>query len=355
MKTPIDLAKKFIFIPLENLPDKFLRKVNISKILKKVSNAAFDISKDTALVMLFCDAISILSSHNEQIKGLKKSDRENKDVLIAQEKIERSLDLALTIIPPTLLTRAIKKKLESFEVTTHKAEDLVFNYVGPGVGAHRAELRSTEYIRPLVENAIRGISKVSTAIGNNKKLNPKAQEQFKRFGNFCKSRIPDLDNMYLPRSVEEVTAYFDDMGHRVSPTIKSKLRNGSAYDEIQGMVNGLCIAGVIGYSILVSNILMPILKNKISKRNRDKELAKIGETRESLKRKKRFAYTQIEPIKTEKNIFDKFDSFDSQNIKKEVKVEQKQTYTTVTPYQKSKTFETFNTYDRISQSTGLRI
>lgn len=355
MKTPIGLVRRYIFSPLENLPENFLRKVNISKILKKVSNAAFEISKDTALVMLFCDAISILSSHNEQINGLKKSNRENKDVLIAQEKIERSLDLALTIIPPTLLTRAIKNKLEGFEVTTHKAEDLVFNYVGPGVGAHRAELKSTEYIRSLTENAIRGIGKASTAIGNNKRLSPKAQEPFKRFGSFCKSRIPDLDNMYLPRSIEEVTAYFDDMGHRVSPTIKSKLRNGSAYDEIQGMVNGLCIASVIGYSILVSNVLMPILKNKISRKNRDKELAKMGETRESIKRKKRFAYTQIEPVKAEQNIFDKFDTFDSPNIKKEIKVEQKQTYTTITPYPKSKTFETFNTYDRISQSTGLRI
>ena len=262
MKTPIDLAKKFIFIPLENLPEKFLKKVNISKILKNASDAAFEISKDTALVMLFCDAISILSSHNEQIKGLKKSNKDSKETLIELERIERNLDLALTIVPPTLLNRAIKKKLESFQVTTKKAEDLMFNYIGPGVGAHKTELKSTEYMRPLTEKAIRAVAKFTGAISNNKKLNPKTQEQFSKISNFCKSKIPDLNNMYIPRSIEEVTSYFDDMSHRVSPTIKSKLRNASAYDEIQGMVNGLCVASVIAYSILVSNVLMPILKPK---------------------------------------------------------------------------------------------
>lgn len=355
MKTPYDLAKKFIFIPIENLPDKLLKKINISKFFKNASNMIFEYSKETALIMLIGDAISILSSHNEQIKGLKKSDRENKEVLIAQEKIERTLDLILTIVPPFMLTRAIKKKLESFQVTTKEAEELVFKSIGPGVGAHRNELRSIEYIRPVKETIIGGIAKISNAISNNKKLTPEVQSQFKRFSNFCKSHIDDVDNMYIPRSLEEVTSYFDDMAHRVSENITKKLRNGSAYDEVQGMVNGLCIAGVIGYSILVSNILMPILKNKISRRNRDKQLAEMGETRESLKRKKRFAYTQIEPVKTEKNIFNTFDTFDSPNIKKETKIEQKATYTTITPYQKSKTFETFNTYNSISQPNGLRI
>ena len=120
MKTPIDLAKKMVFAPLANLRDGFFKKVNIFKFFNKTADIIFEYSKETALIMLIGDAISILSSHNEQINGLKKSDRENKDVLIAQERIERSLDLVLTIIPPFLLTRTIKKKLESFKITTKR-------------------------------------------------------------------------------------------------------------------------------------------------------------------------------------------------------------------------------------------
>ena len=355
MKTPIDLAKKMVFAPLANLRDGFFKKVNIFKFFNKTADIIFEYSKETALIMLIGDAISILSSHNEQINGLKKSDRENKDVLIAQERIERSLDLVLTIIPPFLLTRTIKKKLESFKITTKEAEELAFKFVGPGVGAHRNELRSIEYIRPVTETIIGGIAKISNAISNNKKLTPNTQEQFKKFSNYCKSHIEDIDSKYIPRSIEEITAYFDDMGHRVSPTIKNKLRNGKAYDEIQGMVNGLCIAGVIGYSILVSNVLMPILKNKISRKNKDKQLAAMGETRESIKRKKRFAYTQLEQTTPESNIFDTFNYFESTNIK-ESKVSKEQIYTPITPYKESKTFESFNTYSRLSsQPNRLRI
>ena len=212
-----------------------------------------------------------------------------------------------------------------------------------------------EYIRPVTETIIGGIAKISNAISNNKKLTPNTQEQFKKFSNYCKSHIEDIDSKYIPRSIEEITAYFDDMGHRVSPTIKNKLRNGKAYDEIQGMVNGLCIAGVIGYSILVSNVLMPILKNKISRKNKDKQLAAMGETRESIKRKKRFAYTQLEQTTPESNIFDTFNYFESTNIK-ESKVSKEQIYTPITPYKESKTFESFNTYSRLSsQPNRLRI
>ncbi len=353
MKTPIDLAKKMIFIPISNLRDEFFKKINISKIFEKISNTVFEYSKETALIMLIGDAISILSSHNEQIKGLKKSDRENKEVLISQERIERGLDLVLTIVPPFMLTRAIKKKLESFKITTKEAEDLVFNYVGPGVGAHRDELRSVEYIRPVKETIIGGIAEISKHISKNPKLKPETQEKFKNFSNMCKKGLKGIDKKYIPKSIEEVTAYFDDMGDRVSPTIREKLRNGKAYDEIQGMVNGLCIAGVVCYSILVSNILMPILKNKISRRNKDRQLAAMGETRESIKRKKRFAYTTIEPVKTEKNIFD---TFDTPNIPKELKIQKEPIYTQFTPYNNSKTFESFNTYSKIaSQPNGLRI
>ena len=355
MKTPIDLAKKMIFAPAKNLYDGFFKKVNIFKIFNKTADFIFEYSKETALIMLIGDAISILSSHNEQIKGLRRSDRENKEVLITQERIERALDLVLTIIPPFMITRAIKKKLESFKITTREAEDLVFNYIGPGVGAHRNELKSIEYIRPINETIMGGISSISKAISTNKKLSAETQEKFRNFSNTCKKHLGNIEEKYIPKSIEEVTAYFDDMGERVSPTIRAKLRNGKAYDEIQGMVNGLCIAGVISYSILVSNVLMPILKNKISRSIKDKQLAEMGETRESIKRKKRFAYTQIEPIKTEKNIFD---TFDTPNIKipKESNINKEPLYTQITPYKNSKTFESFNTYSKIAtQPNGLRI
>lgn len=351
MKTPIDLAKKFIFIPAAKL-NKKIHSINIFKFCNKAADVVFEYSKETALIMLLGDAISIFSSHTEQIKGLKKSDRENKDILIQQEKIERIIDLVLNIAPPFLLTRFLKKQLESGHVTTKDFENKLYRFIGPGVGAHREELKSIDYIRPVKETFRNIIASTTEKISKNEKLKPEIQTFFAKKAENVRKKIPDLKNQYIAKSKEEITSFFDDMGDNVSPTIRSMLRNGSAYDEIQGMVNGLCIAGVIGYSILASNIIMPILKNKISKHKRDKKLAEMGETRESIKRKKRFSYTEIEPINNKSKIFD---TFETQYQHKEKNIFTLETIKT--PEKRvSSTFATFEKYNPyITQSTGLRI
>ncbi|MBQ8886379.1 MAG: hypothetical protein IJY61_01590 [Candidatus Gastranaerophilales bacterium] len=354
MKTPIDLAKKYIFIPANRI-NKKIQSINIFKFFNKAADVVFEYSKETALIMLLGDAISIFSSHTEQIKGLKKSDRENKDLLIDQERIERTIDLVLNIIPPFALTRFLKKQLESGQVTTRRWEHILQKIVGPGVGAHIDELKSINYIRPVKETIIGGTSKVIQKISENPKLKPEVQEFIANTAKNLIQKIPDLKNMYITKSKEEIASFYDDMGDNVSSTIRNMLRNGSAYDEIQGMVNGLCIAGVIGYSILASNVVMPILKNKISKYKTEKDLAKKGETRESIKRKKRFAYTQLEPVSKKSQVFDTFDTpyqYKEKNIfsEEKIKTPEKQIKRT------SNTFETFEKYNQhASHPTGLRI
>ena len=355
MRTPIDLAKKYIFIPAARL-NKKIQSVNIFKFFNKAADVVFEYSKETAIIMLLGDAISIFSSHTEQINGLRRSDRENKDVLIQQEKIERVIDLVLNIVPPFMLTRFLKKQLESGHITTKKWENILHKIVGPGVGAHiEDELKSIDYIRPVKETIIGGISKVAQKISENPKLKPETQQYIAKKAQALSKKIPDLKNMYIAKSKEEIASFYDDMGDNVSSTIRNVLRNGSAYDEIQGMVNGLCIAGVIGYSILASNIIMPILKNKISRYKTDKDLAAKGETRESVKRKKRFAYTQIEPVSKKSEIFDSFD-YPYVNKEKNIFAEETIKKPIIQDKRTSSTFEAFEKYTQYSsRPTGLKI
>lgn len=349
---PIYLFTKFIYKPARRLKKKTLGKINPTKILGKITNFLYSKSSNVALIMTLGDAISIFSSHTQQINGLKKSDRENKDILITQEKTERILDLLLTIAPPIAINRWIKKIFESGRVTTRDFEDKLKHVVGPGAGVHRKEFWKIDHIRPIKEEFFSLCLDMSTEIANKKKLPEPLKNCFKKISNFFKSKLPDMSKIIPNVSLQTITTRFDDLGSNIGKTTKKMLKNGSAYDELQGFVNGMSIIGVIGYSILASNVIMPFLRNKISSYLTDKKLKEMGETRESIKRKKRYAHTNITSLSTPNSIFNDFKvgsttPFTNINSKTE---------NIIQPNKKEDPFAIFNTYSKISsQSTGLRI
>ena len=68
------------------------------------------------------------------------------------------------------------------------------------------------------------------------------------------------------------------------------MRNGRAFDDLGHSRNGMLIMATLAYTILATNIIMPILKNKLTNRTYKKELELKGETPESIRRKKRYTF-----------------------------------------------------------------
>lgn len=359
MKTPMNILQDFVVVPLHQVYKKVFSKKARGKFFNTVTDFIFDCSKETALIMLVFNAISIMSSHIAQIGGLKKSKRENKEYLITQEKQELGLDLILTIIPPFMLNNFLKKKLESGEITTREARDKLINVVAPVVGASRDELYSTEHIRPIKETLASVTSKLSTTIlKKNQKLPAKVEDVIRKVDKKAKSILPDAATILPSVSLEDIASDFDNLAKekRISSGILKKFRNGSAYDDLCGQNNGILIMTTIAYSILASNIIMPILKNKLSNRSYEKQLAKMGETKESIKRKKRFEYNNA-PILSDKdknffNVFSNSDNSVTRTKQDSLLISEK----IKEPERITNPFQSFDTYNTIaSQSLGLRI
>ena len=231
--------------------------------------------------MLVFNAISILSSHISQIGGLKRSKRENKDYLINQEWKELGLDLLLTIVPPFVLNNYLMKKFDSGEWTTRSARKYLIDTIAPTVGASRKELYNTDHIKPFKETVVDSFQELIRSVKKSGKL-PKG----------LNSKIPMPPTKVINKipmvSMEDITTDFD----LVRKGQFKAFRNGKAYDEINGQRNGLIILATIAYTVLASNVIMPILKNKLANHSYKKKLEKMGETPESMKRKKRFSFNE---------------------------------------------------------------
>lgn len=353
MRTPLQILQDTVIIPVHDFQKKFLSKTAAHSVCKKAANFIFECSKETALVMLGFNAISILSSHLAQIGGLKKSNRENKDYLITQERHELGLDLLLTTVPPLILNRALKKTLESGSVTTKEARDKLINVVAPVVGASRDELYNIEYIRPVKENVRSTLSeRITKFLQSGRNLPLGLSARLRNYNDRLKLKIPNPVTTSYPPNLEKITSDFDNLAQsgRISDGILSKFKNKSAYDDLYGLNNGLMIMTTIAYTILASNIIMPIIKNKLSNRTYEKQLKKMGETRESMKRKNRFSYLNAPVINSnEMSTFDTFmnNSNTHNNIPKNPISEKE------IPKSPFNTFDKYNNI--ISQSTGLRI
>ena len=336
---PKALFQKFVANPVYTLRHKYLCRAGFQNACKNIANFVFDRSKETAVIMLVFNAISIVSSHIAQIGGLKKRNRENKDYLINQEYKELGLDLILTIIPPFLLNNFLMRKLDSGVWTTKKSRDNLIDIIAPTVGATRDELYNTDHIKTLKQTLYDMRDDTIKAIKKSGKLPKFIDERLKMPRKRFLRKIPMV-------RMEDITTDFDV----IRKGQYRGFRNGKAFDEINGQRNGLLILATIGYTVIASNIIMPILKNKLSNYSYNKQLKKKGETPESIKRKKRFAYNKS-PIIDENdshvfNVFSKSDNSISNISENKLKVE--------TATNRTNTFDTFKTLNK-SQSNGLRI
>ncbi len=355
MNNPLfNLLQDTIIVPGYKIYKNFFTKPSIRKNCNRISDYIFKYSKETSLIMLLFNAVSIMSSHSAQIRGLKKSDRENKDYLIKQEKKERWLDLGLTIAPPFMINNYLKKKLGTGEWATKESMTKLKDLVGPVVGASREDLyqidttTTKETICKMTSRGINGILKKFDQISENKNAQKPVKDFLEKQNANIKNKLKNYALRFPVADTEIIATDFDDMVRkgRVSEKLRSQLRNGRAYDELCGEVNGILIMATLGYTVLASSVITPIFKNIMANRAYEKELKKMGETKESIKRKGRFSYNKT-PIKyDDTGTFDTFsDTGGIFNMEKQKK-----------PEQSNSIFNTFNTYNKIaSQSSRLRI
>lgn len=347
IKTPLEILRKTVFGPLYRFHRDYLsRNARHNNIYKPIANFIFERSKEMPVIMLGLNAISTLSSHISQINGLRKSKRENKDYLITQEFGELGFDLALSIIPPFILNNYLTKKLDSGVWTTKSARKHLLDTIIPTVGATEEELYNIDHIIPFKENLRNTKNSILLTL---KKKNKIPKNLLSRLN----IQEPDLNKKIPIVRMEQITTDFDIIR-------KNKYKgfyNGSAYSEINGQRNGLLVMAAIGYTIVVSNIVLPILKNKFSNYMYNKQLKKMGETKESIKRKKRYNnLAQTAEVKNEENIFNIFSNSD--NTITQEKILDRSIYSSLMyeRFENKNVFNEVNNFSRISsQSNGLRI
>lgn len=345
MKAPKNLLQDKILIPLFQFQKKFLSRSALYSACNKTANFIFKKSDDIPFILLFFNSVSVISSHLAQIGGLKKSKRENKDYLITQEWQEFGLDLALTIVPPFLLKNFLEKKLYSGQWTTKSAREKLLFTITPEVGVAKDELYNISHIKPIKETVGNWTAQITSKLKKVQNL----PEVMKKGISFLEGnpnvKLPDPNKAVPNATMKQITLDFD-------ANKKNKFKgfyNGSAYDEIIGQLEGITILATLAYTILASAVITPILKNKLANRAYRKRLEKMGETPESMERKKRFKYTDNTFNNSEIfNIFSTIDSASS-NAKNNMN-EAKEN-----GVKRGTTFGNFERFSNITKSSGLRI
>ena len=271
-------------------------RLNISR---KISNLIFSKSDETVLIMMLLNALSIYSSHTAQIKGLENSNRRNKEFLIEQEKNERKIDLALSIIPPVLLKHWLSKKLSNRTFITKSAETKFKKMIGIETG-HTITSSLFRKNSSFKLSVVKGISSAIDYLYKRKDKIPKffhnKIEELRKYNLKAKLYIADTN-----KSIEEYAINFDDTMSRKSIRSKREFRkdllNGSMYDELCGQKKGLLVDAQIIYTIIATNIIMPIYKNVKTNRKYEKELIEENKSRDFVKRQKRYEFTNNHIIK----------------------------------------------------------
>ena len=351
IKTPIDFLKKNVFGPAYRFHRDYLsRNARHNNIYKPIANFIYEKSQEMPVIMLGLNAISTLSSHLSQINGLRKSKRENKDYLITQEIGELGFDLALSIIPPFILNNYLTKKIDSGNLITRSAKKNLEEYVAGTVGAMDDDLYNIDHIIPFREQVRNTKNSLLLSLKKNNKIPKKLLSRINVEEIDLNKKIPGI-------KLEELTIDCDKRLKIRPKEFQKKFYNGSAHSELVGQRNGLLMMAAIGYTIVVSNIILPILKNKFSNYMYNKQLEKMGETKESLKRKNRYNnLSQTTEVKSEENVFNIFSNSD--NTTTVGKVPDRNIYSNLMyeRFENKNVFNDVNNFSRISsQSNGLRI
>ncbi len=348
MRNPKTILAKNVGVPVYNFIQNYCSREALTGFCHKIANFIYDHSHETAIIMLVFNAISVMSSHLAQIGGLiKRSSKEDNNYLITQEWQELGLDLILTIIPPFILNNFLMKKFDSGQWTTKFAKEELTKVIGPRLKVKPENLYSTQHIKSLKESIIDIAWRLLSYMRNSKKV-PVAIKNRARRMNVKPHNIKKISHEY---TLENITTKFDALYEKDC----GKYYNGKSYDEISGQRNGYLLMAAIGYTILASNIVMPILKNLLANRSYKKRLEKMGETPESIKRKKRFKYTEKpiieDPPESVFNIFSNYDNSTSIIEKPNIKEQPAEDYINI-----NDTFKAFETFNKISsKSSGLRI
>lgn len=336
MKTPFELLQDRVLVPVYKFKNKYISRDMLHKVCKNTANFIYDKSKETAIILLSLNAISTISSHISQIRGLKKNKRENSDYLINQEWQELGLDLIATIIPPFMLNNFLMKKLDSGKWTTKSARDNLINVIAPTVGATQNDLYNTQHLVPVKETLGGIIAHGIEKVRNGKKPHPKLEKLFSTLEQKSHYiRIPDQNKAIPLASMEQITTDFDVIRHKAF----KKFYHGSAYDEISGQRNGILILAAIAYTVLASCIITPIIKNKLANRSYNNYMKK-----KELKAKKAPINDIIKPMDWYENtdnssIFNTFSPLSTVNYSKNTEKENL----------------LFNRFNKISSSSNLRI
>ncbi len=273
MNSPIKILQDKILIPLYNFQKENLSRSTLFKVCNGFGNFIADKSSDMPFILLFGNALSIISSHWAQIRGLKKSDRKNKDYLITQEYKEFGLDMLFTIIPPFLLKNFLEKKLYSGQWTTKSARQNLLDVVAVGAGASKEDLYNITN-KPLKEI----IGNWTAQLTNYLKKIHNLPQSVKKIINFIEKnpnvRLPDPNQIIPKASLNQVCIDCDTK----AKDLCKNFYNGSAYDEIIGQIEGIIIIATLLYTILSSSIITPILKNKLSNKAYDKKMENAKKT-----------------------------------------------------------------------------
>ncbi len=299
------------------------------------SNIVYSGSKRMDIVMLLFNAIAILSSHTAQIHGLEKSNRENKEFLIELEEKERKIDLALTLIPPLIINSIISRKLEKGEITTRYAEkalDKVVQDAGlPDAAIYSKVTHKANFLRnvsdickflkqkgndyPLIQDFVVSIMSFTKKFMHDEfpAIYKNIEKKFREYNEYLK-RYSDYKNKVTWGIVKKWDTLDRDYKFAGTNPTGDLLTNGSAIDEIEGMKNGILTASFIAYSILASNIIMPFFKNRWTNQEYDRGLKEMGETRESMRRKRRFEFNDNPVTEKSKDIFNVFEDNTNSNM-----------------------------------------
>ena len=344
MKSPRQMLQKTL-TPMYQFYKKYISKDAIRTYTTAFSNFVYDHSKDVATMMLAGYAASTISSHLAQINGLKKSKRENKDFLIKQEETELKLDLLLTILPPFLIKNAIDKQLTAGKVTTKKSRELLTTTVASTVGITEKEIyfvHPKEPLKVVLDDKLHGILRflkkrnlIPKKYIDKLKIKPKDLNKRVPMANLA-DMATDFDEIILNMK-KNALAKDPNARSLTAERLTSTLYKGSAEKELCGQKEGFLIIPTVFYTILAANIIMPILKNKLANKRYREELAQIGETPESIKRKKRYNFNSTEFQQTTNNaVFSNFTNTPkvqpkeeyNRNIYSNLKVTQNSTFST---------------------------
>lgn len=332
----------------------------------------FDKSQDAASMMVFFDAISLLTSTIAQINVQNKRNEANKEYLIEQQKSEFKASLPLTILLPFFVVKFLGRQLTSGRIMTKSTRELIEKVIKPYLGYTPND---GYYIPPL-----KTINEVLHETKNSllkilKKIAPqKYKNHIKIIPIDPNKDVPCLTLKDLLFKFDQQVAddlrqlksqNFDDIKFfKKNPYVqevlnKKPLFKKSAVAHVNGEIEGIKILTLIALNVITANVIMPIIKNKITNNRHKKELAAIGENLNSKRRKDRYTnlkgFTNIEE---EKNIFETFSNFDNSTSRKPLDNKPDPTIyrQLMKPNEQNNIFKDINTFSTNStQSSRLRI